>query len=127
MRVGIAAAAAAVLAVAGCTSDDERPQPEPGGPASTAASYAPGAAGAGAPYFPTYGNGGYDVAGYDLKLRYDPASGKLQGSATITATATQDLSSLNLDLAHLTASRVTVDGRPATSRADKNELVVTPA
>ncbi|GIM92732.1 peptidase [Paractinoplanes toevensis] len=91
-----------------------------------AVSYAPGASGAGDSYFPTYGNGGYDVAGYDLNLRYDPKKGYLSGSATIVATATQNLSRFDLDLAHLTASRVTVDGQPATATKDGNELVVTP-
>ncbi|PRY19215.1 peptidase M1-like protein [Pseudosporangium ferrugineum] len=119
-------AVAAALTVAGCTDDGEPPAAA-SAPPSVALSFAPGAAGAGDPYFPAYGNGGYDVAGYDLKLRYDPASGRLEGSATITATATQDLSRFNLDLAHLTASRITVDGQAATGRADKNELVVTPA
>jgi hypothetical protein len=45
---------------------------------------APGAQGIGYDYFPTYGNGGYDVAGYDLNLLYDPKSGELNGTATIT-------------------------------------------
>ncbi|MEU4217894.1 M1 family metallopeptidase [Actinoplanes sp. NPDC026623] len=125
-RARTAVAAVAVLALAGCTADDD------GGPATTpsstsAPSFAAGAEGAGDPYFPTYGNGGYDVGGYDLKVRYDPAGGELRGTATITATATQALSRFNLDLAHLAASKVTVDGRAATSRADGNELVVTPA
>jgi len=88
--------------------------------------FRPGAAGIGDPYFPAYGNGGYDVAGYDLGLRYDPATGRLGGTATITATATQDLSRFDLDFAHLTASAVTVDGRAARARADGDELVVTP-
>ncbi|OJF12839.1 M1 family metallopeptidase [Couchioplanes caeruleus] len=132
MRAGIAAVFVAALALAGCTGDT---QPQAGTsasaasgvPSGTAPSYAPGAAGAGDRYFPTYGNGGYDVAGYDLKLKYDTATGRLQGTATISATATQDLSSLHFDLAHLTASRVTVDGKAATARAEKNELVVTPS
>nr|WP_229715832.1 M1 family metallopeptidase [Mangrovihabitans endophyticus] len=86
----------------------------------------PGAAGAGDPYFPTYGNGGYDVRGYDLDLRYDPAAGRLTGTATITAVATQGLSRFNLDLAHLTVTRVTVDGTTARARQEGRELVVTP-
>jgi aminopeptidase N len=113
------------LAVAGCTADDKTPQPAES--PSVAPSFAPGAEGAGDAYFPKYGNGGYDVAGYDLKLDYAPASGQLGGTATITATATQDLSAFHLDLAHLAATKVTVDGQPATSKADGNELVVTPA
>ena len=125
MRARVAAAAAAVLALTGCTADD-KPQAAPSPSPSVAPSFAPGAEGAGDPYFPTYGNGGYDVAAYDLKLRYDPGKGRLQGTATITAAATQDLSSFHLDLANLTASEVTVDGKPATAKAEKNELIVTP-
>ncbi|MEU7908727.1 M1 family metallopeptidase [Actinoplanes sp. NPDC049118] len=126
-RVRAAVATVAVLALAGCTADEGGPAPTPSTSISTAPSFAAGAEGAGDPYFPTYGNGGYDVGGYDLKLRYDPAGGELRGTATITATATQDLSRFNLDLANLVAGKVTVDGRAATSRADGNELVVTPA
>jgi aminopeptidase N len=96
-------------------------------PAGLAPSFAPGAAGAGDPYFPTYGNGGYDVAGYDVQLRYDPATKRLAGTATVTATATADMSRFNLDLAHLTASSVTVDGVAAQQRQDADELVITPA
>src|ERR1700750_336473 len=79
-------------------------------PASSGSDFRPGAPGAGDPYFPTYGNGGYDVSGYDINVRYDPSAKTLRGTATITATATQDLSRFDLDLAHLAASKVTVDG-----------------
>jgi aminopeptidase N len=122
-RTAAAAVAAAVLVAAGCTRDGGA---RPGQPAP-ARSFAPGAAGAGDPYFPGYGNGGYDVTGYDLKLRFDPATDRLSGTATITATATQDLSQFNLDLANLTVSRITVDGAAARSRAEGTELVVLPA
>ncbi|MGH8838950.1 MAG: hypothetical protein ACRDVO_06785, partial [Jiangellaceae bacterium] len=33
----------------------------------------PGAPGLGDTYYPTYGNGGYDVRHYDLEVAYDPA------------------------------------------------------
>ena len=94
---------------------------------SSGTDFRPGAPGAGDPYFPTYGNGGYDVSGYDVNVRYDPSAKTLRGTATITATATADLSRFDLDLAHLAASKVTVDGATATSAADGNELVITPA
>jgi aminopeptidase N len=100
----------------------------PGSPGKSGTpEFRPGAAGAGDLYFPTYGNGGYDVAGYALDLRYDPAGGELGGTATITATATQNLSRFDLDLAHLTAKSVRVDGAKAAATTDGNELVVTPA
>jgi aminopeptidase N len=100
------------------------------GPA-LAAGPAPGAATAGDPYFPLQGNGGYDVAHYGLTLDYRPASGVLNGVATIDATATQALSRFDLDLRRTMAvSSVTVAGRPAAfaQPADlQQELVVTPA
>jgi aminopeptidase N len=124
------AAAVAALMVTGCTPDAPTAPgaPATSGPATSGpATFAPGAAGAGDPYFPTYGNGGYDVGSYDLKVRYDPAAKRLTGTATITATATAGLSRFNLDLAHLAASAVAVDGVAARQRADGDELVVTPA
>jgi len=86
----------------------------------------PGADGAGDSYFPLDGNGGYDVAHYDLDLRYDPATDVLDGRATIEAKATQSLSSFNLDLVGLDVRQVKVDGdRARWSRTD-HELTVTP-
>ena len=64
--------------------------------------FEPGAAGAGDPYFPLDGNGGYDVKHYFLDVAYDPDTDVLDGVATITARATQNLSSFNLDLVGLT-------------------------
>src|SRR5262249_19840704 len=60
--------------------------------------YLPGAAGAGDPYFPLDGNGGYDVRSYGLELKYDPTTDLLEGRAKIRVKATQNLSSVNLDL-----------------------------
>jgi aminopeptidase N len=120
-RVGFAGFLVVVL-LAGC-SDKSPVSASPTRPAD----FRPGAAGAGDPYFPTYGNGGYDVAGYDLNLRYHPDSGELSGTATITATATQDLSRFDLDLAGLTVRSVQVNGAKATATRNGGELVVTPA
>ena len=114
-RAAAAVAVATMLVPAGCAADDD-PRPAPSVVPSVAPSFAPGTEGIGDPYFPRYGNGGYDVGGYDLKLTYAPASGQLDGTATITATATQDLSAFNLDLSRLAVSKVTVDGQAATSR-----------
>jgi aminopeptidase N len=125
-RVGLAGLLGVVLLAGGCSAGTPS-QRAAAAPSTRPADFRPGADGAGDPYFPAYGNGGYDVAGYDLDLRYDPKSGELGGTATITATATQDLSAFDLDLAHLTAKSVQVDGVRATARADGNELVVTPA
>jgi aminopeptidase N len=93
----------------------------------------PGAPGIGDGYFPTYGNGGYNVRNYDLTVKYNPASDWLTGSARITARASQDLSSFNLDLAGLTVRSITVDdARPAGPQAARwsraiHELTVVPS
>jgi aminopeptidase N len=96
-------------------------------PRSAAVDPRPGAPGLGDPYFPGAGNGGYDVARYALDLRWRPEAGRMDGRATITAKATQDLSSFTLDLVGMTATGATVDGRPAATRAGGRELRVTPA
>jgi aminopeptidase N len=75
--------------------------------------YDPGSTSGGDPYFPAAGNGGYDVGHYDLTLAYDPATGRLDGTAVVTLTATADLDSLSLDLRGLTVSSVLVDGKRA--------------
>jgi aminopeptidase N len=86
-----------------------------------------GAAGIGDPYFPLYGNGGYDVEHYLLKLSYDPATDQLTGEALITARALSNLCRFNLDLQGMTVRSVVVDGRPAAwTRSDDHELTVTP-
>ncbi|KQX10761.1 metallopeptidase [Streptomyces sp. Root431] len=87
---------------------------------------APGAAGLRDPYFPRLGNGGYDVRHYALSLAYDPGTGRLDGTAEITARAGQDLSAFNLDLAGLRVSGATVDGAPAAYNRAGNELTLRP-
>lgn len=95
------------------------------GPAA-AAEFTPGAPGIGDPYFPLAGNGGYDVADYDLALSYQPVTDVLTGVATIRARATQSLSRFNLDLDVLTVRSVLVDGRPAAWTHQRGELTVLP-
>ncbi|MFJ4987784.1 M1 family metallopeptidase [Streptomyces sp. NPDC088732] len=63
-------------------------------------------------YFPEHGNGGYQVAHYDLELDYRPAANRLSGRARISAVATRALSGLSLDLGPFRLDRVLVDGRP---------------
>lgn len=83
------------------------------GPAA-ADRYDPGSTEGGDPYLPWAGNGGYDVGHYDLTLRFDPATGRLDGTAVVTLTASADLDSFSLDLRDLTATSVLVDGKRAT-------------
>jgi aminopeptidase N len=89
--------------------------------------FEPGDIGVGDPYFPTDGNGGYDVRHYDLDVTYDPETDLLSGTATIHARATQNLSAFNLDLSGLTVQSVHVDGRPADWSRAEDELTVTPS
>ncbi|MEW5352411.1 M1 family metallopeptidase [Streptomyces sp. 16-176A] len=86
----------------------------------------PGGSGLHDPYFPKAGNGGYDVAHYDLALDYDPAAHRLTGTAVITARATQDLSAFDLDLKGLDVRDVSVEGKAARFHRAGQELTVRP-
>ncbi|WP_353900611.1 M1 family metallopeptidase [Micromonospora harpali] len=124
LRTGLLLAGA--LGLAACSSTPE-PAAREATPSPTASrQFTPGAAGLGDEYFPRYGNGGYDVTRYVVKVRYDPATDRLTGTTTVQATATASLSAFNLDLAGLTVRGVTVDGVPARHARDGDELVVTP-
>ena len=87
-----------------------------------------GAPGAGDPFFPQAGNGGYDVRHYSLDLSYAPTPvNRLKGRVAIFARATQSLSRFNVDLRDfLTVSRVTVNVRRATFTHSGQELSITP-
>jgi aminopeptidase N len=97
---------------------------------ATAADATPGAIGAGDPYFPLQGNGGYNVARYGLTIDYQPSTKHLAGTALITARATQNLSRFDLDLRRsMKATQVLVNGRNAAfsqPAALQQELVITP-
>jgi aminopeptidase N len=96
-------------------------------PAGAADGFSPGSPGLGDPFFPLAGNGGYDVSHYALRLAYDPATHHLDGTATIRATATQNLSRFDLDLRGFRISRLLVDGRAASFTRRGQGLVITPA
>ncbi|MEP6481678.1 MAG: M1 family metallopeptidase [Rhodoglobus sp.] len=70
-----------------------------------------GAATGGDPYVATNGNGGYGVDRYELDLRYRPATNRLEASATLRVTSTQDLERFSLDLSRLRVSRVRIEGQ----------------
>jgi len=93
---------------------------------SARAAFTPGSPGLGDPFFPNAGNGGYNVSHYSLNLSYEPSTNQLAGAATITATATQDLSRFDLDLRGFAISRLDVDGRSASFARSGQELIVTP-
>ncbi len=98
-----------------------------GGVALARGGFTPGSVGIGDPYVPNEGNGGYQVRRYDLDLRFNPDTDRLQGVATIEATATQSLSAFNLDLYGLTVDSATVDGVAATVSRAPREMTVQPA
>ncbi|MEV5987063.1 M1 family metallopeptidase [Streptomyces sp. NPDC052051] len=94
---------------------------------ASAADYRPGAPGAGDAYYPNYGNGGYDVSHYDLRLKYQPATDELEGTATIRAKTTEDLSRFDLDFL-LDVGEVRVNGAKASfATSGEHELEITPA
>jgi len=96
--------------------------------AMAAGGFTPGSDGLGDPMFPLAGNGGYDVANYSLTLDYTPSGNRLVGTVVITARATQNLSSFDLDFRMHDVTRLLVNGVPAAfSYAKEQELVVTPA
>jgi aminopeptidase N len=86
----------------------------------------PGANGIGDSFYPTLGNGGYDVQHYTLDLTVDMDTNHLDGVATIEAIATQSLSSFNLDLIRLNVESVTVNDTPAEFTHEDGELMLIP-
>ena len=98
-----------------------------GAPDARAQTYSPGSAGLGDPYFPKSGNGGYDVAHYEIELRYRARSRRGIASTEIRATATHGLSRFDLDYRGPEIVALTVDGRPADFTRRGQELIITPA
>jgi len=82
--------------------------------APAAAAPAPGAPTIGDTLFTGIGNGGYDVTHYDVAIAYNDDK-TIAATTTISATATQELSSFSLDLEGLTVDAVQVNGVPAAS------------
>jgi aminopeptidase N len=102
------------------------------GPASAAPLADPdadGAAGIGDPYFPLYGNGGYDVEHYDVDVKVDGTAptGTVAGTTMVHAMALQNLDTFHLDFM-LPVSSVKVDGEVADfEQGSDRELVIEPA
>ena len=90
-----------------------------------------GARGAGDPYFPRQGNGGYRVKHYGLKIDYRRATHQLTGRAHIVGHTTMQLSRFDLDLRQfMHVSSVRVNGVAAGFSQPQRlvqELVITPA
>jgi len=86
----------------------------------------PGDSGIGDSYYPTLGNGGYDVTHYTIDLDADLETGEIIGSVIIAAEATQALSAFNLDFSGYAIDTLTVDGDEADFTRDGRELTITP-
>jgi aminopeptidase N len=97
------------------------------GPASSAgADFVKGAPGAGDPFFPRAGNGGYDVRHYRLRLRYAPGTNRLRADARIRAVATESLARFDLDYRGPRIRSLRIGHRRARFRRHGQELIVHP-
>lgn len=85
-----------------------------------------GESGVGDTYYPELGNTGYDVLHYTIELSVDVENNFIDGSTTLTAQTTQDLSTFNLDFYGLEISELLVDDSPANYARDDTELIITP-
>lgn len=65
--------------------------------------------GVGDPYYPNAGGDGYDALSYDIRVRWDEASGELNGTTTMRIRPDVNLSAVRVDLG-LTVDSATVDG-----------------
>lgn len=105
----------------------------PGAPGAPVA----GADGIGDPYYPTAGNGGYQVESYDVTLTYRPEDNELTATTVVTAEVTEPdgLTAFNLDLQPtMTVTAATVEtgsgvgqAGPAGYTHTGAELTLTPA
>ncbi|HOA22883.1 MAG: M1 family metallopeptidase [Aggregatilineales bacterium] len=83
--------------------------------------------GIGDPYFPNFGNGGYDVQHYTIDLDVLMDERSIDSIVTIEAVALHDLARFNLDFVGLEIVEVTVNDQPAGYERDGSELIITPA
>lgn len=76
-------------------------------------------------YFPRSGDASYEVAHYELHLRYDVASNQLHGRAELDAVAVVEVDELHLDLTGLRVTKVQCSrGDIAKFSVKKDKLVV---
>lgn len=84
----------------------------------------PGAPGLDDPYFPDLGNGGYDALHYLIELDVDLQGNEIAGQTSIRAQATQDISSINLELFGLTIDEIHVDEQTTVFERAGRELTI---
>ena len=78
------------------------------------------------PFFPTFGNTGYDVIHYGLDLDVSLAPHHLDGKAFLLIRAQRDLPKLMLDLSGLKVSDVRINGAKAAFSQANDKLTVIP-
>ena len=108
------------------TSDDESGAEDSGAEDSGVAPVA-GASTLDDPYVGDFGNGGYDVAAYVLDLDWDPDAEHLTGTTRIDATATQALSTFNLELTGFDVDAISIDGADAEFNREGVEIEIRPS
>jgi aminopeptidase N len=99
------------------------------GPATATGALVTGSDGAGDPYYPTSGNGGYEVDSYDIALTYQPSSNDLSATTTVkaTVTSTGPLARFDLDLQpQMHVTTVEINGATAAFTQRDAKLVITP-
>jgi aminopeptidase N len=87
----------------------------------------PGPRGLGDSYFPDLGNAGYDVLSYHITLDVDMDTNEVSGGTQISAVASQDLTSFNLEFLGLQIDSLRVDGQEAFHQREEAELIIFPA
>ncbi|QDP96183.1 M1 family metallopeptidase [Microlunatus elymi] len=85
-----------------------------------------GSSGAGDPYYPYYGNGGYDVQKYAIDVSWRPQSQALVGRTTITARAEHRLDSFYLDLVLPVSAVIVGDAAAEFARESPYDVKITP-
>lgn len=88
---------------------------------------APAAAYAIDPFFPTFGNDGYDVSLYDIDLDATVNPNRIEGTALIVLETETDLAELAFDLEALNVASVTINGNPVTFTHPEGKLVLFPS
>jgi aminopeptidase N len=124
MRVFLTGGLTLVLVVGGCTSGSEQSDRQAVCPPR---GDSPGAPGVGDPLFPSLGNGGYDVSHYSLDLDVDPALNRLSATVGIEGSATERLTSFNLDFAGPSIRKVTMNDAAVSFCRDEGEFTIVPA
>lgn len=77
--------------------------------------------------YPGLGNTGYNALHYEIELNVTPSTNYISATTLMTARATENLETFNLDLAGLEVDSVIIDGDPATFVRSERELIITPA